>query len=98
MTKALRYYVAVLLVSLVGGALTAHAGLELIENFQDIPLGPLNGQRGWTATWAKVKVDPENSSNKVASFDGGPFRDTLPDGANLPLSIPEGTTATLFFR
>jgi hypothetical protein len=65
----------------------------LVENFEEIPEGPLNGQRGWSATLAEVKADPAQTGNRAASFEGAGAA-----GANLPLSIPEGTTATLFFR
>jgi hypothetical protein len=65
----------------------------LIENFESIPTGPLNGQRGWAATLAQVKNDPAQTGNKVASFEGAGAA-----GANLPLQIPEGTNATVFFR
>jgi hypothetical protein len=72
---------------------SAAAGFQLVEDFQSIPTGDLNGQRGWTATLARVKADPENASNQVASFEGAA------DGAaHRPVLVPEGSTATLFFR
>src|SRR5688572_24390161 len=73
-------------------AFSAKAQFQLVENFQDIPAGALQGQRGWTATGTQVKVDPAQTGNQVASFEPGA------GSAHRPLSIPEGATATLFFR
>src|SRR5688500_10482773 len=73
-------------------AVSARADFQLVENFQDIPAGALQGQRGWTATLTQVKADPAQAGNQVASFEAGN------GSAYLPLSIPEGATATLFFR
>jgi hypothetical protein len=88
-----RFFPLALLGSLAIATFPLQAAFQLVEDFQEIPAGTLNGQRGWTATLAQVKVDPANSSNQVASFAGAGA-----GGANRPLTIPEGTTATLFFR
>lgn len=68
-------------------------GFQLVENFQQIPAGDLNGQNGWFAALAQVKADPTSAANKVASFEGAGA-----GGANLPVLIPNGSTGTLFFR
>ncbi len=78
---------------ITGSGGVATAGFLLIDNFQQSTLGNLNGQRGWTATLAQVKADPTQAANQVASFEGAGDA-----GANLPLVIPQGATATLFFR
>ncbi|MBI4658991.1 MAG: Ig-like domain-containing protein [Verrucomicrobia bacterium] len=65
----------------------------LIDNFQGAKLGDLNSQNGWTATLAQLKADPANAANQVASFEGAGDH-----GANRPVSVPNGATATLFFR
>jgi hypothetical protein len=76
------------------GAFSAHAQFQLIDNFQSATLGDLDKQNGWTATPAVVLVeaDPGQAANRVASFGAGA------GSGYLPLSIPQGTTATLFFR
>jgi hypothetical protein len=79
--------------AITGSGAVATQGFQLIENFQQTTPGDLNGQRGWTATLAQVKADPTQAANQVVSFEGEGA-----GGANLPLLIPEGTTATLFFR
>ncbi|MBI2948638.1 MAG: choice-of-anchor D domain-containing protein [Verrucomicrobia bacterium] len=79
--------------AIVGTGTVATQGFQLVENFQQTTPGNLNGQRGWRATLAQVKADPTQAANRVASFEGAGEA-----GANLPLLIPQGTTATLFFR
>jgi hypothetical protein len=42
----------------------------LLDSFENANLADLNGQNSWTAANARVTVDPTQSTNKVASFDG----------------------------
>ncbi|MCW1923324.1 cadherin domain-containing protein [Luteolibacter arcticus] len=75
--------------------LPAHAGFTLVEDFQTKALGNVGGQHGWiasNATCAQVIADPVVVGNKVLHRAGN-------GGASLSsLAIPQGTTATFFFR
>ena len=66
---------------------------ELLENFEQLTLGDLNGQQGWSASLAQVAADPADAANQVASFEGA-----ADGGANRPVLVPQGATATLFYR
>jgi hypothetical protein len=92
-TIAVRLRVITLLCSLAAGLMTAKADFQLVEDFEEIPVGSLDGQRGWSATLGLVKGDPSQLGNQVASFEGAGSA-----AAYLPLLIADGTTATLFFR
>jgi len=69
-------------------------GFELVENFDALNFGALNGQGGWTtsATTVTVANDSVDVENQVMSYTGSNVR------AFKAMSIPEGETATLFYR
>ncbi|KAB1071361.1 T9SS type A sorting domain-containing protein [Tamlana haliotis] len=67
----------------------------LIENFENLNLGNINGQDQWIANTddAKVATDPEYSTNQIMTFDASEatvYRD-IPD-------VRDCETGTLFFR
>ena len=70
------------------------SGFVLIDNFDPLDGGALDGQGGWAASSANVAVsnDPENAENQVMSQTGDNVR------AWKAISIPDGGKATLFYR
>ncbi|MGJ8696776.1 MAG: lamin tail domain-containing protein [Verrucomicrobiaceae bacterium] len=70
------------------------SGFELVENFDGLNAGALDGQGGWSASAATVTVanDPANVENQVMSQAGDNVR------AFKGISIPQGETATVFYR
>jgi hypothetical protein len=86
---------------LLGGLLLASVAITnlqgafgLIDNFTGLNLGDLNGQNGWVATGATVVQDPDAATNLVFGYLGG----SADRGSFKTVTIPNGTTATLFFR
>ena len=73
---------------------TAATGFTLIDNFDSLDARPLDGQGDWSASSAMVSVanDPENVENQVMAQTGDNVR------AWKGISIPNGATATLFYR
>jgi hypothetical protein len=67
---------------------------SLVDNFTGLTPGNLNGQNNWVATGATVVQDPDDAANLVFGYLGtGSDR-----GSFKTVTIPNGTTATLFFR
>ena len=48
-------------------AVTAQAAFQVVENFDDLALGNINGQNGWLATPGSgfVVLDPSSSNNQA---------------------------------
>lgn len=99
--KALPLLIAVLLPAHVSSA-----AFTLLSNFDNLNLGTLAGQSGWSlaaspnSNTSTVIADPTNSSNQVAQIsDSGTGNQAntiyLPLGSS---SIVDGSTSTLFFR
>ncbi|MCH6257721.1 lamin tail domain-containing protein [Puniceicoccaceae bacterium K14] len=70
------------------------AGFTLIENFDSLNQGPLDGQGSWTSSTSEaiVDLDPENVGNQIARI-GGSNSNTYK-----PINLANGETSTLFFR
>ncbi len=73
---------------------SGQTGFTLIDNFDSLDAGPLDGQGGWAASSADVTVagDPVDVENQVMAQTGDSVR------AWKAISIPDGATATLFYR
>ena len=74
------------------------AGFVLVEDFNGLANGPINGQHGWvgSGTDGRVVADPADAANKVLAV-------TNSVSANIyhalgSLSLPSTNTGTLFFR
>lgn len=70
------------------------SGFELIESFDSLNTGPLDGQGGWSTSSSEVTVaiDPANVENQVMSQTGNGVR------AWKAVVIPNGETGTVFYR
>lgn len=76
---------------------TGAGGFQVIDDFNGLTVGSLQGQSGWQASDnARVSIDPHNSTNQVLQVRRG-NRDYE---AYKPLTAPiaEGSTGTLYFR
>jgi|GEM_PF-1484996 len=78
----------------------ANAAWLEIEDFDSIPVGHINGQHGWTASSTSVDIESDGVSDHVLSY-----WNSRPDGSASShnrcyksLTIPNNSTATLFFR
>ncbi|MEN8871815.1 MAG: lamin tail domain-containing protein [Akkermansiaceae bacterium] len=69
-------------------------GFVLVDDFDSLNVGPLDGQGGWStsATMAEVMVDPADVENQVMGETGNNVR------AWKSMNITNGETATLFYR
>lgn len=69
-------------------------GFTLVDNFDTLNTGALDGQGGWSTSAATVTVanDPAEAENQVMSLTADNVRTWK------GISIPEGETATLFYR
>lgn len=70
------------------------SGFTLLDNFDGLNSGALDGQGGWATSAATVTVanDPADAENQVMSHFGTNVR------AWKALTIPNGETATVFYR
>lgn len=69
----------------------------LHESFEELALGDLNGQGGWSAqTHSLVVEDPAESGNQVYSFRPGGSNHSA--SKSLPELVEDGDSATFFFR
>ncbi len=69
-------------------------GFILLDQFDSLNPGNINGQGGWTSpvAGANVVLDPDNAENQVLSQSG----DSVRSWKSMP--IDNNTTATIFFR
>ena len=76
-------------------AATSQGAFVAVETFDALTDGNINGQNGWStiAGTNHVVADPDDPTNKVLSITGN-----TGGGAFKGISIPQGTTATVFFR
>ena len=86
---------AAAIMSLVSGA---HAAFTLLENFNGLSIGTINGQQGWVGSGTadgRVVTDPADAGNRVLSVTNvtGNVYHAL-DG----LTLPNASTGTLYFR
>ena len=74
---------------------SANAAFVLVEDFDGLTLGDLNGQNGWTAsaTTIDVAVDPADPLNQVYQTPTASGNARKAFG-----SIANNSTGTLFFR
>ncbi len=70
------------------------SGFTLVDDFEALNLGALGGQGGWSTSAANVTVgiDPANAENQVMRQTTDSVR------AWKTMNIPNGSTATVFFR
>ncbi|MDA7930346.1 lamin tail domain-containing protein, partial [Akkermansiaceae bacterium] len=70
------------------------SGFALVENFEALNTGPLDGQGGWSTSSASVAVaiDPSDAENQVMNQTGNGLR------AWKAMEIPNGSTGTVFYR
>jgi hypothetical protein len=75
-------------------AVPTQAAWSLLEDFNALVPGDINGQASWVsanATGAIVAADPVNASNQVLHRVGN-------GGASRPLNVANGTTASFYLR
>ncbi len=70
------------------------SGFTLVENFDGLNVGALEGQGGWStsATGVRVAIDPADAENQVMNQTGNGLR------AWKAMTISEGSTGTVFYR
>ena len=85
---------ALLIVILCVSGATVRAEFTLVEDFDDLSLGNISGQDGWSAagTSSQVVTDPTDPDNQVLAVT------TESTTLHKDLLIPNGTTRMLFFR
>ncbi len=75
-------------------AVTAQATFQVVEDFENLALGNINGQNGWLATPGSgfVVLDPSDGNNQVMKV--------ITESGNLRkgISIKQGTKRMLFLR
>jgi len=89
-----RYAACLAFLALGLGAGTAQAGFILVENFEDLDLGSIDGQNGWDASGlgGDVVTLPGQGDNQVLEL-------TVNTGVlRKGLTIPQGETRMLFLR
>lgn len=69
-------------------------GMTLLDQFDSLNLGDIDGQGGWSSpvAGANVALDPDDAENQVLSQSGSNVR----SWKSMPIS--NNTTATIFFR
>ncbi|MEM7802017.1 MAG: hypothetical protein AAF633_22675, partial [Chloroflexota bacterium] len=78
---------------------TPQTGWQAVTTFEGLS-GEIQGQDGWTANQATVKVDPVNPENEVLSVaadDSYAYRQLPANGVG-SFGVQNGETSTLFFR
>jgi hypothetical protein len=71
---------------------SARAAFVLVDGFEAMETGALNGQRGWTSLGGRVDTEPGNPNNQVLLLDAPNIE------AYLPLTLSSYTPSTVFFR